>query len=271
MAVAEWRPSLRERVSAKILETLILNTPPLPYPTSPRPGFIGSPSLEEKTTRLAEMRPCTSGTSAAQILDFYNLPHLPKRSLDVCAGGSPLTAELLKKGVDALALDLNFGNRLPFLRRNLSGVAELILKDPHVVSREVDSPQFWQSIQDNPDRYIQGDATKLPFPDNSFDLVLSFYGYCGVLDIDMQTLTVAVDEALRVLEPGGELRFGPFLTKNGRTVTDFEILNQYCLLRALGSRKDLEVRARDDYSGGWSTNSYRYFSTFGMLTVRKKG
>jgi hypothetical protein len=83
----------------------------------------------------------------------------------------------------------------------------------------------------------------------------------------MQTLNKSVDEALRVLRPDKELRFGPFLDKNGRTMSDVEIINQYCLLQSLRSRKDLEFWVRGPQNG-WVFDSFAYM---GMLTVLKKG
>lgn len=47
--------------------------------------------------------------------------------------------------------------------------------------------------------FVQGSATELPFPDESFDVVYS----CGVLHHFTRT-QVAVDEIHRVLRPGGE-------------------------------------------------------------------
>lgn len=45
------------------------------------------------------------------------------------------------------------------------------------------------------------DATRLPFPDASFDVYVSTLVLCSVGDLD-----AAVDEAWRVLRPGGEVR-----------------------------------------------------------------
>ncbi|MGA2967582.1 MAG: hypothetical protein ABSD69_00200 [Candidatus Levyibacteriota bacterium] len=125
MVVVEARPGFRQQVAAKLSEILILHGPPASYHVSPNSVFMGSPSIEGKTARLAETRACTSGTNASQVLEFYQLPRLPEKSLDICAGPSPLTAELLKRGVDAWALDYNYGDKLPILIRNASRHAEV--------------------------------------------------------------------------------------------------------------------------------------------------
>jgi ubiquinone/menaquinone biosynthesis C-methylase UbiE len=49
-------------------------------------------------------------------------------------------------------------------------------------------------------RVQQADATRLPFPDGSFGTVLSFIMFHHVVDWE-----AAVDEAVRVLRPGGRL------------------------------------------------------------------
>lgn len=49
-------------------------------------------------------------------------------------------------------------------------------------------------------RFLVGDMQTLPFPADSFDLVTTGYGLRNV-----PNLTTAVDEALRVLKPGGRL------------------------------------------------------------------
>jgi ubiquinone/menaquinone biosynthesis C-methylase UbiE len=46
------------------------------------------------------------------------------------------------------------------------------------------------------------EAEKLPFPDNSFDYVITTLVLCTVRDLDK-----SLAEILRVLKPGGELRF----------------------------------------------------------------
>jgi len=49
-------------------------------------------------------------------------------------------------------------------------------------------------------RFVQGDATRLDFPDESFDAVVSNYVYHNITGADKQALLL---ETLRVLRPGG--------------------------------------------------------------------
>lgn len=48
--------------------------------------------------------------------------------------------------------------------------------------------------------FEQGDMTKLPYPDNSFDVVLSTYSMCPLYDP-----AVAAREIYRVVKPGGKI------------------------------------------------------------------
>jgi ubiquinone/menaquinone biosynthesis C-methylase UbiE len=48
---------------------------------------------------------------------------------------------------------------------------------------------------------LQADAQQLPFPDDSFDVVVASFVFCSVADP-----LVGLDEALRVLKPDGQLR-----------------------------------------------------------------
>jgi demethylmenaquinone methyltransferase / 2-methoxy-6-polyprenyl-1,4-benzoquinol methylase len=48
-------------------------------------------------------------------------------------------------------------------------------------------------------RWIEADALRLPFPDNSFDLVTSAFGFRNLADYD-----AGLSEIERILKPGGE-------------------------------------------------------------------
>ena len=54
--------------------------------------------------------------------------------------------------------------------------------------------------QGTPVVFVQADAQRLPFPDDTFDAVVSTFSLCGVPDE-----RVAVAEMARVLRPGGSL------------------------------------------------------------------
>ena len=56
-----------------------------------------------------------------------------------------------------------------------------------------------KTTAEKPVTWIESDALRLPFPDNSFELVTSAFGFRNLADYD-----AGFDEILRVLRPGGE-------------------------------------------------------------------
>ena len=64
-------------------------------------------------------------------------------------------------------------------------------------------------------RFIQGDVGKLPFEDNSFDLVMSLNGFHAFPDKE-----AAYSEIFRILKPGG-IFCGCFYVKGENKRTDF--------------------------------------------------
>jgi demethylmenaquinone methyltransferase/2-methoxy-6-polyprenyl-1,4-benzoquinol methylase len=57
-----------------------------------------------------------------------------------------------------------------------------------------------KTSSDRPVKWIEADALALPFPDQSFDLVTSAFGFRNLADYD-----AGLREILRVLRPGGEI------------------------------------------------------------------
>jgi ubiquinone/menaquinone biosynthesis C-methylase UbiE len=104
-----------------------------------------------------------------------------KKVLDVGAGHALIGKLAKERGIDVVSVDRN--------------------------------PAMWTDGQKSeiPDvPYIQADAENLPFPDGQFDLVID---RAGPLDVDSigfrKNATVLIQEVMRTLKPGGELRFGP--------------------------------------------------------------
>ncbi|MCC5875029.1 MAG: bifunctional demethylmenaquinone methyltransferase/2-methoxy-6-polyprenyl-1,4-benzoquinol methylase UbiE [Candidatus Sumerlaeia bacterium] len=67
--------------------------------------------------------------------------------------------------------------------------------------------------QDRPIHWLQGDGLRLPFPDNSFDLVTIAFGIRN-----MESLDGALEEIHRVLRPGGRLGILEFSQPENRLV-----------------------------------------------------
>lgn len=78
-------------------------------------------------------------------------------------------------------------------------------------------------------RWIEADALRLPFPDRSFDLVTSAFGFRNLADYDG-----GLGEILRVLKPGGECGILDFGEPNGALGEIYRIYFKHILPR-LGS------------------------------------
>ena len=63
-------------------------------------------------------------------------------------------------------------------------------------------------------------AESLPYPDDAFDVVLSAMVFCTIADPD-----AALEEAVRVLKPGGEFRFLEHVHADGTVGTGQDLLN----------------------------------------------
>lgn len=94
-----------------------------------------------------------------------------KSILDVGAGNAQFAQEAQKKGIAVTCIDTEV---------------------PEVKPANID--------------YVTGNVITMPFQDDSFDLIVSFYGppYCIESE---QELRKMISEILRVLKPGGEFRF----------------------------------------------------------------
>ena len=100
--------------------------------------------------------------------------------LDVCCGeGRHSLAAYLKPGVDVVGVDLS----LKDLRTAHSRITDMETFDPEGTVT-----------------FMQGDATKLPFPDASFDRVI-----CSEVLEHIPNYLSVIEELVRVLKPGGRL------------------------------------------------------------------
>lgn len=86
--------------------------------------------------------------------------------------------------------------------------------DIDIVALERD-PEMWlqegQKLEDiipKNVKYVKGDAENTPFPDSSFDIVISIAAP-PIVSKTKEEVESIVHEAQRVLKDGGEFRFGP--------------------------------------------------------------
>jgi demethylmenaquinone methyltransferase/2-methoxy-6-polyprenyl-1,4-benzoquinol methylase len=107
-----------------------------------------------------------------------------ERALDLCCGTGDITLALAKAGAQTTGLD--------FSEAMLEVATE---KSGRLKMASAAKPQF-----------ICGDAQKIPFPENSFDVVTIGYGLRNLADLD-----AGFRDMLRVTKPGGRfvsLEFG---------------------------------------------------------------
>jgi demethylmenaquinone methyltransferase / 2-methoxy-6-polyprenyl-1,4-benzoquinol methylase len=96
------------------------------------------------------------------------------RALDLCCGTGDMALALRRQGQQAEIIGADFSH------------AMLVLASK-------------KKSAEHPIQWIEADALQLPFPDQSFDLVTSAFGFRNLADYD-----AGLRQILRVLRPGGE-------------------------------------------------------------------
>ncbi len=143
----------------------------------PWPTFSGNPKEHVLIRRKkAALRNLDSFKKHAAM--YHELVSRCKTSspkvLEVASGTGFYSMELASRGIDVTALEID---------PNLTEITDGIAKNLNISLRGV-----------------TGDACSIPFPDNSFDFVLSKSFFEHVYDVDL-----AIREQMRVLKPGGLL------------------------------------------------------------------
>ena len=112
-------------------------------------------------------------------------PEAGQRALDVCCGTGDLALGLAQRGARVTGLD--FSERmLAIAERKISVMRR---------QKPAGAPQAWPAP-----RYVQGDAQRLPFADNAFDMVTVGYGLRNLASWE-----TGLREMQRVVKPGGRL------------------------------------------------------------------
>ncbi len=185
-----------------------------------------------------------TGANWQEVFNCVLIPEkvLELRILDVGAGTSDAVSKLLELGADAYALDPQYRNRAQLrsvlsrsIKKTFSENRELLRLRKEALS------SFNQSIKGNPERYIEGFATDIPFQDNYFDIVYSRVAILSYLDVDTNLLNKAIDECLRVIKPGGSLRLFPFKGNNPANPKEIEIMRSINNQRLLQRLRRIDI------------------------------
>ncbi len=110
-----------------------------------------------------------------------------KRVLDLCCGTGDIAARFARRGARVTGAD--------FTEEMLRVATTRCRRESY--SRQGDEPRAGSRLQI---AWIQADALRLPFPDDSFDVVSVGYGLRNLADIGQ-----GLRESWRVLRPGGQL------------------------------------------------------------------
>ena len=119
-------------------------------------------------------------------------PQPGERALDLCCGTGDLALSLARQGVKVSGLDFSERMLAVAAKRSTGARNKSLAAAPHV-SRFT----FHASLLPH---FVCGDAQRIPFPDNSFDLVTVGYGLRNLANWE-----AGLREMQRVAKPGGRL------------------------------------------------------------------
>ena len=138
--------------------------------------------------------------------------------VDLAAGVSPLTHDLLQAGANAYALDCIYQKSDSELHCLIEEYHQEILKlvtRKEEVNQQIstDKQAFWRSFRTERDRYKNGWLTQLPFPNNFSDITISIEGITHVGAENINLLWLMTQEALRITKHSSKVIMSPIYSE----------------------------------------------------------
>lgn len=142
-----------------------------------------------------------------QLTDFRGL-----NFLEIGAGQSDIVAQLRARGAVPYAVDPGYGKPEVLDRMVDKYLAEEILPQDQEWFDHLQTSRrrFRRDFANFRKYYKDGYSTELPFPKNSFDLVVSSFCICPVVSPNLPDLLQSIKEVIRVLKPGKIAEICPF-------------------------------------------------------------
>lgn len=182
-------------------------------------------------------------------IDF---PTEPSSVLDVGAGGSDVTAQLLSRGYPAYAVDPRYAVPGLVEKKVEEGYTKLdpsspLYKHQQPIIREQQAALevFKESMKTNPTHYISASATALPFSSETFDFVFSVNAITEYHSMNKLMLFDAVNECLRVTRSGGRVELFPVKVEVSRQDESDELKLMTLIVRQHNFKKLLEKLDKD--------------------------
>lgn len=171
--------------------------------------------------KITERSYVSATTFKAASRDILSLPQDVSglTILDLAAGASDITAELLARGVNAHALDCSYYDFQELLASFEVAVPMILRQTPPVHRRHMKKVtvraflRFRDSFFTHNSHYHPGWLTNLPFPDNFADRTFSINGISHLAE-RRELFRKALEEAVRVTRPGGLTIIAPFHTRD---------------------------------------------------------
>lgn len=170
-------------------------------------------TAEEQSERIAEniFVSCNTSSNFRTTVGVGPEDTRGKRVLDLGSGLSDFVMRSNEAGGFTVGIDTAYASLEELEERGRSYVGYIgALDDPaNVVRNRRTMERALADIRENPQRYIGASTLSLPFPNNTFDIVISNCFLTSSAGSGAEYVEATVLEALRVIQRGGTLNLGP--------------------------------------------------------------